>query len=118
MATIDDFVKLELVVGVVREAMRVEGSSKLLRLMIDLGETEIGGEGTAPISKLRQIISGIAKYYQPEDLIGKQVVVIANLEPRMMMGLESRGMVLAAHGENGPVILDPSGSVPAGARVS
>jgi methionine--tRNA ligase beta chain len=98
--TIDEFKKCDLRVGKVTAAERVEGSEKLLRLQIDLGEIS-GGE-----PKPRQILSGIGKSYAPEELIGKQVVIIANLEPRMMMGFESQGMLLAASGSDGkPVIL-------------
>ncbi len=108
--TIDEFQKADLRVGTILGAERIEGSEKLLKLHIDLGDAE-GGP--------RQIISGIAKYYTPEQLIGRQVVVIANLDPRMMMGLESRGMLLAAHGQDGvPIILNPDSSVPAGSKIS
>ena len=86
----------------------MEGSEKLLKLQVDIGEP-------AP----RQILSGIAKWYAPEDLAGKSVVVIANLEPRMMMGMESNGMLLAAHGEDGAaVIIRPVSEVPPGAKIS
>ncbi len=84
MITIDDFKKVELKVAKVLSAEPVEGSEKLLKLQVDLG------------SEQRQILSGIAKYYKPEELVGRQIVVIANLEPRQMMGLESQGMVVAA----------------------
>jgi methionyl-tRNA synthetase len=83
--TIDEFSKVELKVGTIKEAERVEGSEKLLKLKVDLGEE-------VP----RQILSGIGKHYEPADIIGKQAVFITNLEPRMMMGLESNGMLLAA----------------------
>jgi methionyl-tRNA synthetase len=86
----------------------VEGSEKLLKLQVDIAEPEP-----------RQILSGIAKAYAPEDLVGKSVVIIANLEPRMMMGMESNGMLLAAHGEGGtPVIIQPVSDVPPGAKIS
>ncbi|MBP9822411.1 MAG: methionine--tRNA ligase subunit beta [Candidatus Pacebacteria bacterium] len=85
MITIDDFKKVELKVGRVLSAELVEGSEKLLKLQVNLG------------SEQRQILSGIAKFYQPADLVGRQIVVISNLESRMMMGLESNGMVLATH---------------------
>ncbi len=104
--TLEEFQKSDLRVGKIVAAERVEGSEKLLKLNIDIGEP-------------RQIVSGIAKHYSPEDLIGKDVVVIANLEPRMMMGLESQGMLLAAHGGEGePVLLLPSGAVPPGSKIS
>jgi len=104
--TIDEFKNADLRVGKVLAAERVEGSEKLLKLQIDLGEP-------------RQIVSGIAKKYAPEDLIGKNVVIIANLDPRTMMGHESQGMLLAAHGDDGaPVLLLPDGDVPPGAKIS
>ena len=104
--TIDEFQKADLRVGKVISAERVEGSEKLLKLQVDIGEP-------------RQILAGIAKVYPPEELVGKEVIIIANLEPRMMMGMESQGMVLAAHGENGePILLMPEREVPSGSKIS
>jgi len=80
---IDDFKKVELKVGKVLEAQRIEGSRKLIRLVVDLG------------SEKRQIVAGLAERYAPETLVGKYVVVVANLQPRMLMGYESQGMLLA-----------------------
>ena len=112
--TLDEFQKADLRVATITAAERVEGSEKLLKLQLDTGALDEGTE-----SKSRQILSGIAKQYSPESLVGKQVVIIANLEPRMMMGMESRGMLLAAHGENGePVILAVEKEVPAGSKIS
>lgn len=91
--SIDDFKKMDFRVATIRTAERVSGSDKLIKLSIDLGE------------ETRQLVAGIGKQYEPEGLIGKQIIVIANLQPRMLMGLESQGMLLAAHGENGEVIL-------------
>lgn len=105
MITYDDFAKLELRVGAIMSAEHVEGSEKLLKLGVDLGTEQ------------RVIVSGIAKSYEPEALIGKQVVIIANLEPRMIMGLESNGMLLAASDESGPVILMPEREVPPGTGI-
>ncbi len=91
---IDDFVKIDLRVAKIIVAERIPKADKLLRLEVDLGYEK------------RQILSGIAEWYQPEDLIGRNIVVIANLAPRKMRGLESHGMLLAAsHGENGKPIL-------------
>ncbi len=112
MINYDDFSKVELKVATVLSAERVEGSEKLLQLHVSLGEDPSTGSG-----QVRQIVSGIAKSYAPEALIGKQVVVIINLEPRMIMGLESNGMLLAASGESGPVILVPEKSVLSGATI-
>jgi methionine--tRNA ligase beta chain len=104
-ATIDDLVKLNLRIGTIKTVEPVEGSEKLLKLQVDLGEEQ------------RQILSGIAKWYTPEDLIGKQVVIVANLAPRSMMGLESEGMILCANNEEGPVLLSPVRPVESGASV-
>ena len=93
--------------GEIVAAERIEGSEKLLKLKINIGDED------------RQILSGIAKSHIPEDLIGKKVVIIANLDPRMMMGHESQGMLLAAHGaDESPVLLLPAGDVPPGAKIS
>lgn len=104
MITFDDFSKIELKVGTILEAEEVEGSEKLIKLKIDLGEE-------AP----RQILAGVKQWYSPEDLTGKQVVVVANLEPRVMMGLESQGMVLMAGEE--PVLLIPQKEVSPGTKI-
>lgn len=105
MITIDDFKKLEIKVGTVLACEKIEGSEKLLKLDFDFGDEK------------KQIVSGIANSYQPEDLIGKQIPVILNLEPRKLMGIESQGMILAASGEDGPVILSPISEVGAGSTV-
>jgi methionyl-tRNA synthetase len=111
--TIDEFSQAELRVGKVAAAEKVEGSEKLLKLQLDLG----GPDPEHP--EMRQILSGIAKWYAPEDLIGRNLVIIANLEPRTMMGFESQGMVLAAHGDNGEaVVLMPEKDVPPGAKIT
>jgi methionyl-tRNA synthetase len=94
--TIDDFLKVELRVGEIKVAERIPKADKLLRFEIDLGE-----------EKPRQILAGLAEYYDPETLVGRKVVVVANLKPRMMRGLESQGMICAASLE------DNSGPKPA-----
>ena len=107
MANYDEFKALDLRVVRVREASRVEGSEKLLKLVVELGEVT------------KQIIAGIGKAYEPEVLVGKSIVIVANLDPRTLMGLESQGMVLAAHGEDGtPVLLFPEREVPSGSEIS
>lgn len=103
--TYDDFAKLELRIGTVRDAVRVEGSRKLLKLRVDIGSEE------------RQILAGVGTVYTPEEMISRQIVIIINLAPRMMMGLESQGMLLAADGENGPVLLQPQKEVHPGVGV-
>jgi methionyl-tRNA synthetase len=93
--TIDDFAKVELRVGQILTAERIPKADKLLRFTIDLGEAEP-----------RQILAGIAQYYEPEKLVGRKVIVVANLKPRKILGLESQGMILAASvGEEGRPVL-------------
>jgi methionyl-tRNA synthetase len=106
--TIDDFAKVELRVGQILTAEPVPKADKLLRFTIDLGEA-------AP----RQILAGIAQYYEPEKLIGRKVIVVANLAPRKLRGLESQGMILAASvGEDGrPVLAGFLEDVPNGAKL-
>ncbi|MBN1209242.1 MAG: methionine--tRNA ligase [Myxococcaceae bacterium] len=105
--SIDDFMKVDLRVGIVKTADRVQGADKLLKLEVDLGEEQP-----------RQILAGIAMAYAPQELVGRRVVVVANLAPRKMRGLESRGMLLAATGEDGkPALVVPPENVPPGAKV-
>lgn len=111
MINYDDFSKIELKVGTVLEAEDIEGSEKLIKLKVDLGEDPA-------IAGPRQILAGMKQWYKPEDFIGKQVVIVVNLEPRIMMGLESQGMMLAADSENGPVFLTVTKETPPGAEVS
>ncbi len=109
---IDEFKQTDLRVGKVLEAVRIEGSDKLLKLQVDLGEKD---PADAPV--YRQILAGIGKAYEPEALIGHEVCVVANLEPREMMGFTSQGMLLAASSEAGPVLLMPEKSVPPGSKI-
>jgi methionyl-tRNA synthetase len=107
--TIDDFLKVELRVGEIKVAERIPKADKLLRFEIDLGE-----------EKPRQILAGLAEYYEPEKLIGRKVVVVANLKPRKMRGLESQGMICAASLENSddtPAIATFLENVKIGARL-
>lgn len=107
--TYDDFRKVDLRIAKILAAEEVPGAEKLLKLKVDLGAAS-GGE--------RQIVAGIKKQYAPADLIGRQIVVVANLAPRMVMGVESQGMLLAASDDAGPVILRPERDVtPVGAVV-
>jgi methionyl-tRNA synthetase len=104
--TIDDFAKVELRVAQVKVAERVKGADKLLRLEVDLG------------TETRQILAGIAEAYAPETLIGRKIVIVANLAPRKLRGLESNGMLLAASLEGGkPVLASFLEDVPVGARL-
>jgi methionyl-tRNA synthetase len=104
--SIDDFAKIELRVGVVKVAERVPKADKLLRLEIDIG------------TEVRQVLAGIAEAYAPETLVGRKVVIVANLAPRKLRGLESNGMIVAASLEGGkPVLASFLEDVPVGARL-
>ncbi len=104
--SIDDFAKIELRVGMVKVAERVPKADKLLRLEIDIG------------TEVRQVLAGIAEAYAPETLVGRKVVIVANLAPRKMRGLESNGMIVAASLEGGkPVLAGFLEDVPVGARL-
>ena len=104
----DDFLKVELRVAEIKVAERVEGADKLLRLEVDLGEPQP-----------RQLLAGLAQWYEPEKLIGRKVVVVANLKPRKMRGLESQGMICAASltEEDTPAIATFIEDVKIGARL-
>jgi len=108
--TYDDFSKLELRVAQVLSAERVPKSEKLIKMQLTLGEAL--GE--------RQIVAGIGKFYTPEDLVGRKIVVVANLKPVKLMGQESRGMLLAASDEDnggGVAVLSVDPLMPTGAKV-
>jgi methionyl-tRNA synthetase len=105
--TIDDFAKVELRVGVIKSAERIQGADKLLKILVDIGD------------EVRQVLAGVAMAYAPEDLPGRKVVVVTNLAPRKMRGLESNGMLLAASaGPDGkPVLCTFAEDVPSGSKV-
>ena len=106
MITIDEFFKTELKTAVVTACEKVEKADKLLKLTLD-----VGGEP-------RTVVSGIAASYQPADLIGKQVVLVCNLQPAKLRGIESQGMILCAVDEfDKPVIVEPQRAVPSGSIV-
>ena len=103
---IEEFAKVQLKVGRVLEAEPVEGSDKLLKLQVVIG------------AEKRQIVAGIKANYTPEDLIGRQVVVVVNLKPAKLRGVESQGMLLAATDENGgAILLQPDREAPEGTQV-
>lgn len=105
--TIEDFKKIELRVAKVLTAEKVDNSDKLLKLQIDLGYEQ------------RQILAGISQNYQPEELIGKEIIVVANLEPRNLRGLESNGMLLAATDPDGVIkLLKPDAEITPGSKIS
>jgi len=103
----DDFAKLDLRVGTILSVEKVEKADKLLKLEVDLGFEK------------RIIVSGIALHFKPEDLIGKQVVIVANLAPRKLKGVESNGMILSAEDENGKLyLINPEEIINPGAGIS
>ncbi len=104
--SIEDFMKVDLRVALVKEAEKIPGT-KLLRLKVDLGEL---GE--------RQVIAGIGEHYSPEDVVGKKIIVVANIKPRRIRGYMSEAMLLAADTKDGrPVLLTVMGDAEPGARV-
>jgi methionyl-tRNA synthetase len=105
--SIEDFAKVEMRTGEIKTAERVPGATKLLKLQVDIG------------SEIRQVVAGIAEYYEPEKLIGMKVVVVTNLQPRKLRGVESNGMIVAASiGDSGrPVLVTFNEDVPNGARL-
>jgi methionyl-tRNA synthetase len=107
LISIEEFAKVDMRVGEVKAAEHVPGASKLLRLMVDIG------------TEVRQVVAGLAEYYRPENLIGMKVVVVTNLQPRRLRGVESNGMIIAAsEGEHGrPVLVTFKEDVANGARL-
>jgi len=105
MINYKDFEQLDLRIAKILKAEKFEGTDKLLVLEIDLGEEK------------RQLIAGIAQEYLPESLIGKKIVVVANLEPKEIKGKLSQGMLLAVDSSQGPVLLVPEGEVPPGSKI-
>jgi methionyl-tRNA synthetase len=105
--TIDDFARVDMRVGKVLEAQLVKGASKLVHMTVDIGQ-----------ARPRSIVAGIAEAYKPEDLVGRAVVIVANLQPRTLRGIPSEGMIVAASLEGGrPVLVGFHEDVPAGARL-
>ena len=105
MITFDDFNKLEIKIGTILSAEKVQGADKLIALEIDFG------------SGRRQLVAGIAETYQPNDLIGKAIPVLVNLEPRKIRGIESHGMILAVDVGGKAILLHPDRDVPAGSII-
>ena len=131
--TYEEFKKMDMRVGTIKSVEPVEGTDKLLKCQIDFGETmtienaegEAGAEtaeavsAPAAVPKFRQIVSGIREFFpEYEKLVGKQVLYIVNLEPRMIRGVESQGMLMAVDGTDGkPVFLTPEFPVNPGSKV-
>lgn len=108
LITFDDFAKIDLRVAKVLEARPHPDADKLLVLQVDAGDER------------RQIVAGIKGYYQPEDLVGKSIIIVKNLKPRKMRGEESQGMLLAASTEDRAqvILVTPMADIPPGAKVS
>ncbi len=106
MINFEEFQKLNLRIGNIIVAEKVEGSNKLLKLKVDLGSEE------------KQIIAGIATEYEVEELINRQIVIVANLEPRVIFGLESQGMLLAVNNDDKLALLKPDKEMLCGSKIS
>jgi tRNA-binding protein len=102
---IEEFKKIDLRVGLIKSAERIKGSEKLIKLIVDLGEL---GE--------KQVIAGLGKWYTPDYFVGKYVVIVANLKPRKLMGLESQGMLLATNTDP-PIIVTVASEVKPGSKI-
>jgi methionyl-tRNA synthetase len=105
MISFEDFQKIDLRTAKILKAEKVENSDKLVKLEIDLGNEK------------RTIVAGIGKKYQPEDLIGQLIIIVANLEPKEIKGIKSEGMLLAVDSQNGPVLVVPLEQVFPGEKV-
>jgi methionyl-tRNA synthetase len=105
LVSIEDFQKLGLRVGHVKSAEKVQGSKKLIKMQVDLG------------NEIRTLVAGIAEAYSPEELVGRQLIVVTNLKPARLMGIESKGMILAASIDGKPVLASVEKSVPPGTLV-
>lgn len=100
--SIDEFAKVQMRVGQVLEAEKIEGSRKLLKLRVDIG------------NEVRQVVAGISEAYEPESLLNKKVIIVANLKPAKLMGVESNGMIVAASDGGRPVLATFNEDVPNG----
>ncbi len=106
MINIDDFKKVEIKIGKIISAEKIPEGDKLLKLVVDFG------------SEIRQIMSGIAvSFPDPTVLVGREMPFVTNLETRILLGYESQGMIIAASGENGPVLIHPATEVPPGSMI-
>jgi len=105
MITIDDFARIELRTAKVLAAEPHHNAEKLIVLQVDLGDEK------------RQIVAGLRPWYAPESLVGRNIVMVANLQPAVLRGVESNGMLLAAQSGDKVVLLQPDGDMPAGAKV-
>ena len=105
MIKFGDWTKLEIRIGKVVKAEKVENADKLLKLIIDFGDEK------------KQVLTAMAEYFEPDHFLNKQIPVLVNLEPRTIRGLESQGMILAAEVEGKPDLIHPEEEVPNGSKV-
>lgn len=112
MINIDEFSKVELKIAKILKAERVDGSEKLIKMSLDVGDKNETGEFIP-----RQVLAGIGKTYEPANLINKQIVIVANLEPRTLMGIESHGMIVAGSDDAGIAIISPDRDLPPGTKL-
>jgi len=105
MISFDDFNKLDIRIGTILEAEKVEGADKLLKLLVDIGDEK------------RTLVAGIAETYTPEEIIGKQIPILTNLEPKKLRGIESNGMILAVDIDNKATLIHPDKQVPNGGKI-
>ncbi len=108
----EDFKKLEIRIGKIVAAEKIENADRLLKLEVDFGPSTGSG------SSIRQIVSGIAEFYKPEDLVGKECPFVTNLAPRIFMGVESQGMLFAIKVDDKAVLLHPDQEVPEGSLLT
>jgi methionine--tRNA ligase beta chain len=105
MITFDDFKKLDIRIGKILSAEKVSGTDKLMKLEVDFS------------AEKRQLVAGIAEFFEPDHLIGKEIPVLLNLEPRSIRGIESQGMILAIDADGKPILLRPEREVPPGSII-
>lgn len=126
MITLDDFIKIEIKIGTILEATKIPEGDKLLKLIIDFGDLNDVGEieilaeikEKYPNRHVRQVMSAISEFYpDPSVLVGKQIPVITNLEPRKFRGYESQGMIMAGHDESGLILLTPERKINPGVKL-
>lgn len=117
--TFEDFKRLDIRIGEILSVEKVENADNLLKLEVDFGPSTDSASSPQVNSgsSKRQVVSGIAKWYEPKDLIGKKLPFIVNLEPRKFKGVESQGMLMAVDGEEQPILLEPQGEVKSGDKI-
>lgn len=105
MINFEDWQKIDIRIGKIKEAERIEGTAKLLKLKVEFGSEE------------RQLVAGIGDQYEPEKLVGKEIPILANLEPKELKGVLSQGMILVANDNGNYVLLTPEKDIPSGTKI-